>query len=327
VDDFAPTGGAGDSTLYAAAERLFRASGNHQGRGRMYGQRHLGDPRPPRSLILATGEEVPRGHSLRARLLILNINPGDVNQRLLSVCQRTANQGLFATAMGAFLEWTASRYEQQRQLVGRRGRAHKDSAFIHPRLPTMLAELRSGWDIWRQFAIEIGAISSAEGKELEHRFCNALQEAALNQSQYHQASDPALRFLSLLQTALASGRAHLTDRNGGAPDFPGRCGWCKSRGRAWIPQGTRIGWLAATDLLLEPTASYEVAQQMAGAERLPVSAQTLRHRLHERGLLAGVDAGRQMLLVRRTLEGIPRQILQLKARDLVRSSSDSSPIP
>jgi hypothetical protein len=69
-------------------------------------------------------------------------------------------------------------------------------------------------------------------------------------------------------------------------------------------------------------ASYEVAQQMAGAERLPVSAQTLRHRLHERGLLASVDAGRQMLLVRRTLEGIPRQILHLKARDLVSFSTD-----
>jgi hypothetical protein len=29
--------------------------------------------------------------------------------------------------------------------------------------------------------------------------------------------------------------------------------------------------------------SYEVAQQMAGAERLPVSVQTLRHRLHAAG--------------------------------------------
>jgi seryl-tRNA(Sec) selenium transferase len=44
--------------------------------------------------------------------------------------------------------------------------------------------------------------------------------------------------------------------------------------------------------------------------------------LHERGLLASVDAGRQMLLVRRTLEGIPRQILHLKARDLVSFSTD-----
>ncbi len=66
---------------------------------------------------------------------------------------------------------------------------------------------------------------------------------------------------------------------------------------------------------------------MAGAEPLPVSAQTLRHRLHERGILASVDGGRQMLLVRRTLEGIPRQILHLKARDLVSFSTDSSRTP
>jgi len=198
---------------------------------------------------------VPQGHSLRARLLILNINPGGVDQRLLSVCQRTANGGLFATAMGAYIEWTAKRYEQQRRLVSRRGRAHKDSALIHPRLPTMLAEPHSGWEGWRQFAVEIGAISGAEGKELEHRFCNALKQAVLNQCQYHQASDPALRFLYLLQTALANGRAHLTDRNGRAPDLSERGGWRKPRGRAWIPQGTRIGWLAATDLFLEPKVS------------------------------------------------------------------------
>jgi hypothetical protein len=60
---------------------------------------------------------------------------------------------------------------------------------------------------------------------------------------------------------------------------------------------------------------------MAGTERLPVSAQTLRHRLREHGLLASIDAGRQMLLVRRTLEGRPRQVLHLKACDFVSSSA------
>ena len=76
VDDFVPTGGTGDSALHAIAERLFRAAGNHQGRGRMCGQRHLSGSRPPRALILATGEEVPRGHSLRARLLIFESQSG-----------------------------------------------------------------------------------------------------------------------------------------------------------------------------------------------------------------------------------------------------------
>jgi hypothetical protein len=65
-----------------------------------------------------------------------------------------------------------------------------------------------------------------------------------------------------------------------------------------------------------------VAQELAGSERL-VGEQTLRHRLRERGLLASVDAGRQMVQVRRTLEGHPRQVLHLKAVALVEQASQS----
>jgi hypothetical protein len=66
-----------------------------------------------------------------------------------------------------------------------------------------------------------------------------------------------------------------------------------------------------------------VAQEFAGAERLAVSEQGLRRALHARGLLASVDAGRQMVLVRRTLEGAPRQVLHLKASDLVDRTAEA----
>jgi hypothetical protein len=114
-----------------------------------------------------------------------------------------------------------------------------------------------------------------------------------------------------------------TEGSGGR-NCPEQWGWRrKATGRRWIPQGKRIGWLAATELFLEPAASYESAQQMAGAERLPISSQTLRHPLREHGLLASVDTGRQMLLVRRTLEGIPRQVLHIRACDVVGSASQT----
>ncbi|MGO9262180.1 MAG: hypothetical protein ACLQU1_38640 [Bryobacteraceae bacterium] len=79
-----------------------------------------------------------------------------------------------------------------------------------------------------------------------------------------------------------------------------------------MPQGAHIGWVAGRDLFLEPAASYQVAQQLAGAERLGVSEQTLRYRLREGGFLVSTDVGRQMLTVRRTLEGCPRQVLHLQ---------------
>jgi hypothetical protein len=99
VDDFVPTGGSGDGELQGTAERLFRAAGNHQGRNRMSGN-GLRSLRPPRALLLATGEEVPRGQSLRARMLIVELRPGEVDRSLLSQCQNAARQGQLAAAMG-----------------------------------------------------------------------------------------------------------------------------------------------------------------------------------------------------------------------------------
>ena len=56
-------------------------------------------------------------------------------------------------------------------------------------------------------------------------------------------------------------------------------------------------------VFLDPAVSYQVAQQLAGTERITVSEQTLRQRLRQLGLLASIDAGRGMVQVHRTLEG------------------------
>lgn len=52
IDDFAPQGSAADIARYhAAADRVFRAAGNHAGRGRLDSTARLRDPKPPRSLV------------------------------------------------------------------------------------------------------------------------------------------------------------------------------------------------------------------------------------------------------------------------------------
>ena len=190
---------------------------------------------------------------------------------------------------------------------------------VHARLPSALAELQAGWEIFLRFAFEVGAIDRGEEKELKQRGGRALEELGVLQGKYQEASDPALRFVALLRGALMSGRAHVADRQGRAPGEPAQCGWQQSKrsGRRWVPQGPRIGWVAGIDLYLEPAASYQVAQQIAGGEGLAVSEQTLRCRLRECGLLVSTDVGRQMLTVRRTLEGCPRQVLHLRVSDLV----------
>jgi len=259
VDDFVPTGGTGDGELQGTAERLFRGAGNRQGRSRMSGSGRLRTPQTPRALVLATGEEVPRGQSLRARMLIVELRPAEVDRALLTECQGSARQGQLAVAMAAFLSWIAGQYEElQRRLLTRvRELRNRVLPFVsHARLPAALAELQSGWEIWLQFALEAGGIGSGEQLELAHRMSRALGELGARQAPYQVAGDPALRFVALLQSALASGQAHVANRRlasgqahvanrrVGVPEAASHWGWRrKPTSRKWMPCGACIGWL------------------------------------------------------------------------------------
>lgn len=320
VDDFAPTGGSGDGRLESLAERLFRAVGNTQGRHRLGGDGRLRAPQAPRALVLGTGEAVPPGQSIRARLLIVEVSAGEVDRTVLSMCQRAGQEGLLAAAMGAFVVRLAGRYEEMQERLQRRVLEIRSQGHVgagHARTPAAVAELQSGMEIFLEFAQAVGAIGGKERAELEGRNGRALGELAGRQAKYQAAHDPALRFVALLQAALAGGQAHVADRQGKAPTEPAAWGWQPSKsGRRWMSQGARIGWVAGNDLYLDPLASYQTAQAIAGVERMPVNDQALRHQLRKGGLLASMDAGRGMLQVRRTLAGSPRQVLHLRASDL-----------
>src|SRR3712207_6256827 len=93
------------------ADRVLRAKGNASGRQRMRPDTTLRPEKPPRALILSTGEDVPRGQSLRARMLILELGLGELDWRKLTRCQQDAANGFYAQAMSAFVRWLADRYE------------------------------------------------------------------------------------------------------------------------------------------------------------------------------------------------------------------------
>ena len=132
------------------------------------------------------------------------------------------------------------------------------------------------------------------------------------------AGDPSRRFLALLQSALATGQAHIADREGCVPETPSLWGWTrKFPERKWIVCGARLGWIDGNDLYLDSSASYQAAMNAAQLDPLELSEQTLRRRLHDCGLLATIDVGRQTLLVRRTLDGCSRHVLHLRADDLI----------
>jgi hypothetical protein len=343
VDDFAPGGSAADvARMHREADRLLRAQGNRAGRQRMRADATLRPAKPPRGIILSTGEDVPRGQSLRARVLTLELAPGELSWRRLSACQTDAADGRYAAALAGYVRWLAPRYAAVRdglpaEIAELRGRTHVAGG--HARTPGIVADLAAGWRHWLDYALAAGAVSQAERDELTRRVWAALHEAGAAQAEHLAAAEPCEQFLRLLTGALASGRAHCAAPDGDRPANPAAWGWRGAevvsrdgRDTRWDPQGRCIGWIDGPDLYLEPEAAYAEAQEMARhqGESLPVAARTLVRRMHERGLLASRDTARKRLTVRRRLAGHERrEVIYLRADSLAapRPSPPSPPSP
>jgi hypothetical protein len=162
----------------------------------------------------------------------------------------------------------------------------------------------------------------------------ALTESAEVQRAHQASEEPARRFLALLRAAISSGRAHLVDADTGAqPNDPACWGWQVSLVGAdhyerelWRLNGERLGWVREDDLFLDPDAAFAAAQKLARDQgtSIPIKQRTLWKRMAEQGLLASRDPARGTNTVRRTIEGMRRDVLHLRAHALVAKTDQAN---
>lgn len=309
VDDFCPTGTTQDIARYhREADRLLRAQGNRAGRGRMRADGSLAPEYFPRGIVVATGEDVPRGQSLRGRMLILEISSDTINLPVLTRMQRAATEGLLAGATGVFCQWLAPRLDQLAAALPVRYREQRDvivQGQTHARHPTTLAGLTVTAEVFAQFATDHGVVLAADWLDTLQ---TALRELGADQAQFLQAEDPAARFMQLIYTALSSGRCHVKPLDGLPPslimDMTG-LGWklrtygsAEGERQEWEPQGHCIGRFEEGSIYLLPDAAYAAAQRLANEQgcALTVSEPTLRKALGARGWLLSKNQGRDARL-------------------------------
>ncbi len=318
VDDFTAGGSAADAARRQRdAERLLRAQGNRAGRQRMRQDTSLRAAHPPRGVILSTGEDVPRGQSLRARILALELGADELRWDLLGACQRDARDGLYAAAMAGYLRYLAPRYRNLRETLradveNLRERLPRGG---HARVPTTIAELALGLHHFLAFAQDAGALSADEAEALWRRAAAAFLAVAEAQAEHQADYDPATRFPQLLAAALASGAAHVSGPAGEAPENAASWGWRREPRGGDVelrPQGPRVGWLSGDDLYLQPDAALKAARLMAGdGEALAGTPRTLHKALRDRGLLVSSEPKRFM--VRRALGGMRQRVLHVRS--------------
>lgn len=328
VDDFCPGSHPAEANrMHAAAERLHRAQGNNAGRGRLRADLTRRPTRPPRGLVLSTGEELPRGYSNVGRIVVVEVTPGDVDAVALRGAQAEAGAGTYAAAMSGYLQWLASNHDGNQQLIKTLILEYVESLGRgpHARTAPNLSELAVGWSRFLDFASEVDAITVGEAEKTWDRIWRAITELGSAQQGYLRESEPAQRFLELIRSAIGSGRAHLADVGGDYPSSAETWGWRQETvgsgqyaEQRWRAQGARIGWVEDDHLYLEPTAALTIAQDLARLSTgcgLP-SGRTLHKRLAERQYLVSTGQqaeSRQTFLVRRQIEGRRADVLHLSA--------------
>jgi len=336
IDDFAPRGSAADvQRLHREADRVVRAQGNNSGRLRLQADATPRAAKPPRGTLLSSGEDVPLGQSLRARLLVVEVATSSVENERLSACQRHAGEGLYAMALAGFIRWLAPRYEELRTTLRSEVTALREQLAdraAHGRTPEIVANLMVGFDYFVRFALEAGAISGRGAEDLRGAVRRALKQVAAAQADHQAASEPTRQFLELLGSAVLSGRAHVADERDNPPPSPELWGWQRRTNggpygsEAWEPKGRRVGWVTDDGLYLDASAAHAAAQEVGNATGDPISitTKTLSKRLHEQGLLVSADRGRERQTVRKMLGARRVNVLHLRPDALVSPESTQS---
>lgn len=337
IDEFKPEGaGTARERWHTKADYVMRGVANRQGRSTLRQDRSERPARIPQGLIFASGEELPNGESLRARLSIKEYDEKTVDLERLTVCQKQAAEGVYVRVMSAFIQWLATdnRIEKLRARRDEEIRRRGDrwiatlGANAHGRTPNNVAHLEWGWETFIDFLVDREVLDEEEKAGMMAFIVSQLDTHGRNQARYLQTANDALRFVELIQSAFISGKAHLTDPQGKEPEAPETWGWKPTGMGDYLPQGVCIGAVDGNEVYLLPDVAYKLALEAgAGTDRLRATQGALQKRLKEAGLLARTTVSdgnphNNRNTVQKRIRGAKVNALVFEAATFVREDAD-----
>ena len=314
IDDFAPQSDPFKAReMERNAAQIVRNVGNQAGRGRLRRDLTMATTYRPRGLVVSTGEQVPDGQSITARVFTLELQPGSVDLERLTSAQAEAGQ--YPHALGGYLLWLAGQWGSLAAQLPDELRAIRDYARAelhgrHLRLPGALAHLNIGLELGLRFAVEVGALAETEAEALKARAWEALLHGSQAQAQRVERERPTLRFLEVLLSLLAQGKARLNRRDGLAHIGGGAAG------------EELLGWYDAEFLYILGGAAYNrVARFMRDEGALfPVKEPALRKYMIEEQILQPAEEGRTADVIRVGDE--TRRALRLSRAQVIEIAGD-----
>lgn len=322
VDDFAPTGNVHSvARLHDTAERVIRAAGNQAGRSRMTDDdAHLF----PRCLILSTGEDVPKGESLRARMLTVEATIGDIESQDLAKYQNLRRN--FVHWFADYIQWLSTDLAAHRnEIREQREATQQQESFAHARTATMLGDLSAALTIFGRYASRRldspAVLETIERYKTHLRSLAAKQALQVIEEQHHE------KYLRTIREMFEEGLIYVTpDNEAGSPPsgktpsghpIAGKLGWRKKE-QFWSIEdhAKSAGYYEPLHgaIALKPDMVFRLAQARLtkNGESIPIGRSTLHKRLNDYGCLDRTDETRKRLIVEKMVQGQTAAYLLLK---------------
>ena len=328
IDDFAPQPSRYETDqLESKAHRLIRAQGNRQGRQRMRRDRTDAPTYFPQGLLWVTGEQLPSGLSVNARVLPIEVpNLGENLTDLKALTGFQKNRSRLAHATRGFIEWIAPQYEKLTETLPasiEEIRACVRSKGQHLRQPEVVAHLYVGLDMFLTFAVEVGACELIWADKLRKEALETLIALTTEQSDRILQQHPTRRFLSILRELFTQGRAHLRDaKTNQEPAAAEQLGWDveegyakEGHGQGLRPGDDQLGWADADFLYLMPEVAYRVAAKFCEEAKapFPVKKETLLKALADEGysVYEGHDKGKRRNTAVISVQGSSHRVIKI----------------
>lgn len=327
VDDFVPVGTAHQVRhLQKNADQLIRGQGNQAGRSRLTDMSSMQTTYYARGIILSTGEDVMEGHSVRGRMMILELVPGSIEPKKLTAAQNA--RPMYSKALACWIQWIAETNAYERMKAKAVEIRDMNLSKGHTRTPAIVGHLLATAMMMTEYNKDRGFIPEATMKGIEAHAWKAITDLADNQKQYIEAADPVKAVLDTIRLMLGSGIAHVKSPDGGVPSDGGKLGWTEVKKAGgglsdWKSNGPRIGWIDEEngEFLLDANSLVLLKKYSGG--KLAVTPQTLMKRMKEAGLITRCDDARQRMTVRRVLEGHRRQAICMNCDDVFDEGEDA----
>ena len=291
VDDYHPVTSVQEKRQMAAtAQTLSRAFGDNADRGRLNADSTIKSSKPPRSVAIITGEDLPAiGASGLARFYIVDIDSKD-DVPLgpdLTELQEDARKGMLQRAMRGYILWLSKQTEQLperlhgmflkfRDLVRERS-----AGAAHDRAPEAVACILMGYSMMLNYMRDVGALTQDEIVSMQLDALRVLTEVSERQTRSMESEKPTKIFLSSLTELLSAKKAVLRDLT------PGPEGAVK----AVSPLDTMIGYMDAEYYYLLPQVAFGAVSRLCREQgvEFPVSLKALYKHLKSDGVIQAAD--------------------------------------